>query len=123
MEVTTSNGLTMLVETHEYNFGQVGPKDVINYDFKFLGLPSQIEYIEKTCGCTSAFLEGGYFKGEIDMAAAGDYKPGENTVTKWVYVWLNDGYPRFIANERKEKQLNQLKSYFKLKIYGQVIVD
>lgn len=123
MELNENNGLSVLINDATYNFGDVKEDDVIKYEFEFLGNPNQIQYIEKGCGCTSAYFEDGKIKGELDMAKAQSYESGENQVNKYVYVWLNDGQPRFMANNKKEKITNQNKAYFVLKLIGKVIKD
>lgn len=80
--------------------------------------------ISGNCGCTSAYFKDGKIKGTLDIKKANgsnDYPNGETAVSKYIFVWLNDGQPRFIADELKQKQQNPLKSWFKLSLNGSVV--
>lgn len=123
-EINENNGLNALVNKTKHLFGEVKETDVLEYEFDFLGSPSQIEYIEKGCGCTSAFFKDGKIKGTLDLKKANGsqaYPNGETAIEKFIFVWLNDGQPRFVADELKQKVQNPLKAYFKLSLNGSVV--
>lgn len=126
-ELTVNNGLTILVSSDKYDFGEVNPTDILDYEFPFHGSGDQIEYIEKGCGCTSAYYdaETNKIKGQLDIAKANgskDYPEGETAINKHLFVWLNDGQPRFVADAKKQKQSNPKKSWFRLNLVGSVVV-
>lgn len=124
-EINKENGLLALVDNDTYDFGEVSQDAVIEYSFPFKGSDAQIEYIEKGCGCTSAYFENGAIAGSLDLPKANgnrEYEPGETAVQKSIVVWLNDGQPRFIPNHRKERMMNNNKSFFRLNIAGKVVV-
>ena len=126
-QITNQNGLEVLVATDRYDFGEAKKDETIEYVFDFLGNADQIEYLEKSCGCSSAFFDEkeGVIRGKLDLSKANgnsEYSPGETAINKMVYVWLNDGQPRFIANHLKEKQQNPAKSWFRLDVVGKVVV-
>lgn len=125
-ELNKENGLLTFVNYHQHDFGQVGPEETIEYSFEFLGSEQQIEYIEKGCGCTSAYwdAETNSIKGELDLSKANgsqEYPKGETSVLKHIFVWMNDGQSRFVANSLKEKQHNPKKSFFRLELVGKVV--
>ena len=126
-EITKGNGLLVLTDADTFDFGrEVKPEDVLDYSFKFSGTGDQIEYIEKGCGCTSAYYdkETNTIKGQLDLAKANgntEYPNGETAISKFIFVWLNDGQPRFIADPLKQKQQNPEKAWFKLSLVGTVV--
>lgn len=124
-EINKENGLLALVDNDTYDFGEVSKDAVIEYSFPFKGSDAQIEYVEKGCGCTSAYFENGKIKGELNLAQANggrEYEAGDTAVQKSIVVWLNDGQSRFTANHRKERMMNNNKSFFRLNIAGKVVV-
>jgi len=125
MELTVNNGLLTLVDAAVFDFGEVGEKDIKSYAFEFKGSEDQIEYLEKGCGCSSAFYKDGKIQGELDIAQANGNQPyneGESAINpKYIFVYLNDGEPRFIADSLKQKQANPAKTFFKLSLIGKVV--
>lgn len=123
-EIKKETGLLLMVDKDIINLGEAKKDDVFDYEFEFKGTPEQIEYIEKSCGCTSAYFEDGKIKGKLDISKTqtSDFPEGETVITKYIFVWLNDGQSRFIANERKERIGNPIKSYFKLTLTAKVVV-
>jgi hypothetical protein len=119
-ELTKSTGIGEYVDDPNFNFGTVGPEDTIDYEFDFKKSVADLEYIEKGCGCTSAYFMDGKIKGQLDIAKAGQYQDGDNTVSKYVFVWLNDGQPRFMADTVKQKVANPEKKWFKVQVHGTV---
>ena len=107
-------------------FGEVGPDDVIDYNIPFKGDPELIEYIEKGCGCTSAFFRDGAIQGQIHVNQANgnqNYQPGLTTINKYVTVYVNDGQPRFMSDNLKQRKTNPQKSWFRIKLTFSVVVD
>lgn len=125
-EITADKGLLVLVDKEKFLFGEQKEDAVVEYSFKFQGDSGQIEYIEKGCGCTSAYFneEKGTIEGTLDLAKANGaqgYSNGETAVNKYLFVWLNDGQKRFIADKQKQKLQNPKKSWFRLQLVGTVV--
>lgn len=113
-------------ETGSVIFGEVGPNDVLNYNVIFKGDPALIQYIEKGCGCTSAYFKDGMIQGSINVNQANgsqDYLPGSTVVNKYVTVYMNDGEPRFTSDDLKQRKTNPQKTWFRIKLTFNVIVD
>ena len=110
------------VSKTEFDFGQASPTDVIEFEFDYNDHPDSIHYLEKSCGCTSAYFEDGKIKGVLDLNKTGNYSSGETNVVKWVTIYLNDGEDRFIADDKKRKIINPNKGTIKLSIRGRVVV-
>lgn len=125
-QITEVNGLDLFVENGVYNFGEVGPEDVIEYSIKFLKSADDIESVQKGCGCTSAYWddEKHAIVGTLDMSKAGPaggYPTGETVITKYIFVWLNDGQPRFEADSKKQQRNNPQKAHLRLTLTGKVV--
>jgi hypothetical protein len=126
-ELIKDKGLEAYIDDPIYNFGEVGASDTIEYSFAFKTGGDVIEYVEKGCGCTSAYWdeENNAIAGSLDMARAAPakgYSEGRTTVTKYVFVWLNDGRDRFTSDDKKQKVQNPDKEWFRLQLVGTVIV-
>lgn len=106
-----------------FKFGQVGPKDVINFEFEFDGDKKDIEYIDKGCGCTDAYFEDGKIKGTLNLAQAASYSEGLNPVNKYVIVYMNDGEPHYVRDEMLRRKINQDKHTERLQIAGMVLKE
>jgi hypothetical protein len=127
-EITKNSELAILVEDSIFNMGEVSPTDVIPYSFTFNGTADQIEYLEKGCGCTSTSYDEKNNKivGTLDIQKANgnkEYPNGESSINKYIFVWMNDGQPRFVANLQKQKLLNPKKTWFKLALTGTVVAE
>lgn len=123
-ELKNTNGGLTYVDSMTHYYGEVSEDAVIEYSFKFLKDGDEIEYLEKGCGCTSTEYSDNEIKGTLNLAKAKGntaYLPGETVVTKYVFVWLNDGQPRFIADSLKRKLQNPKKKWFRLTISGMVV--
>lgn len=123
-QVTSSNGLNMYVDSEEYNFGEVSGNAIVKFEFPFKRGAEEIEYIERNCGCSSAFYEDGKIKGELNISQANgsqEYGEGETPIEKFIFVWLNDGHRRYLGDDKKQRQMNPLKSWFRLAIRGKVV--
>lgn len=107
-----------------YNFGEVSPTDVLEFEIEWYKDKSDIDYIVKGCGCTSAYFEDGKIKGTLDMQKAGNFSnPGITPVQKVFTVWLNDGHSQFRAkNERLEHELNPEKGQIRVTLFARVNV-
>lgn len=81
--------------------------------------------ISGNCGCTDAFFDtaDNKIKGSLNIAKASHkgYPDGETAVNKNLFIWLNDGQPRFTADPQKRKRQNPLKAWFKLELSGKVV--
>ena len=120
-ELTKGSGLLDYIEDPIFKFENVGPTDIVDYEFPFKQSVQGIEYIEKGCGCTSAYFMDGKIKGQLDLAKAhGNYEDGDTVISKFVFVWLNDGQPRFVADALKQKVPNPEKKWFKVQVTGTV---
>lgn len=123
-EITKANGLDEYVKDSIYKFGEVTPFDIVEYEFEFLGDPDDIGHVEKSCGCTSAYFKDGKIKGQLNIQQAQrNYEKGENPMNKYIFVYLNDGQPRFIADQLKQRQINPEKKFFKLQLAGTVVKE
>lgn len=97
------------------------PDDVISFEFELNdGITGeQIDHIVPDCGvCTKAKLVGNKIVGTVTLSKAQvSYNPGKTPVTKNVYVYLNDGHPRFIGKDKtKEVMANPDKQFERLNI-------
>lgn len=82
--------------------------------------------ISGNCGCTSAYWdsEKHAIVGTLDMSKAGPaggYPSGETPITKYVFVWLNDGQSRFEADSKKQQRNNPQKAHLRLTLTGKVV--
>jgi hypothetical protein len=117
---------TVHFESFEFDFGKVKPTDKVEFKFDYLGDPDDIEYISASCGCTVSYYnpEEKAVKGVLDIAIArGKYEPGENVLTKNVFVYMADGRSHYVGNARKEIMDNQLKTHYVLTLKGIVVQE
>lgn len=124
MQLTEANGVQLYFDNLVFNYGDVAGDAVVEYEFPFKGEADQIEYVEKGCGCTSAYYEDGKVKGQLELAKTAPpngYGDGSTPVMKYVFVYLNDGERRWVADERKQKQMNPNKSFVRLTLTGNVV--
>ncbi len=72
MELNGTEELKQYVKTDVFKLGTVKSTDVIEYSFDFLGNANDdIEYLEKSCGCTEAIFKDGQIKGHLDISKSG----------------------------------------------------
>ena len=120
MELNGTEELKQYVKTDVFKLGTVKSTDVIEYSFDFLGNANDdIEYLEKSCGCTEAIFKDGQIKGHLDISKSGKIESGV-TVTKYIYVYIKDGEPRFLRDEKYRKIPNPNKNWFRLQLSGLV---
>lgn len=111
------------VNKNLYEFGEVKPDDFKAFEFEWKKEKGDIEYVESSCPvCTKVWYEDGKIKGTVDFSKVGTFQKGtESAIGKQVTVYINDGLPRFIPNEKMQKTVNPLKQFITLTITGLVI--
>lgn len=102
--------------------GERTEEEVVEFEFPFTGEPDDIQYIQKSCGCTDAYFKDGAVRGTLDMKTAGRYQKGSNSVTKSIQVIMNDGKDRWISDDEKRIKPNPEKEIARLTITAVVNV-
>lgn len=122
-ELNPQIGSTNYVDESLHSFGTASKDDIIKGSFGWKAPIDTIQYIEPSCtGCTKTWLEDNVIHYELTISKVQTFTKGQTTVTKDIFIWLNDGQERFISNDKKQKILNPLKQYIKYRITGLVIV-
>lgn len=124
-ELTLNTGIQIYVEAPTFQFGERGPEDVVEFAFDYKANGNTIEYIQRGCGCSSAYWDedNNQIKGTLELSKAGNFQPGETPVSKDFLVYLNDGQKRYIADEAKQMVTNPNKTWFRLMIAGTVVIE
>lgn len=105
-----------------WNFQAKSGKDVLRFEFPYLGDPEFIDYVEPGCGCTDAWYEDGKIKGILEIERAGTYASGTNAINKTLTVMLDPTQRYLIPGEQKRKKVNQDKPWLRLSLAGTVII-
>lgn len=101
--------------------GVKAPNDIIKFEFELNEgvTPDQIDHHTPDCLiCTKAKLIGNKLVGSLDLSKAQmQYNAGKTPINKVLYVYLNDGKPRFIGKEKtKEAMVNPEKGLERLTV-------
>jgi hypothetical protein len=83
-----------------------------------------IEYVHTGCGCTKLkSIENGVVEGIITVNTAGTFNEENDSFTKTIVVYFDDGKPEFIRTEIGQRVVNKEKSKQVLTIVGTVEID
>lgn len=101
--------------------GVKNPTDIISFEFELNeGITEdQIDHIVPDCQvCTKAKLIGNKIIGTVDVSKAQyQYNSGKTPMNKTVFIYVNDGRPRFIGKDKtKEVMANPDKEFERLNI-------
>ncbi len=118
MENNKEEKVQINFETLVYNFGEVQPNDVVDFSFK-CDDTDKIDSIN-SCGCTEIVLEPTELKGKLDIRSAGH---NSGIINKVINVYLKDGQPYEIIDEKKRRNKNPLKGQVRLTLTGSVNLD
>jgi hypothetical protein len=83
--------------------------------FYFEGDSKEIEQVTTSCGCTGAKFD----KNFVQATYNGGEHPGP--FAKSIFVYMKDGKPMFITNDKKMKVRNPEKAIHVLTIQGKIL--
>jgi hypothetical protein len=122
-ELNANTGSSEYVDELIHSFGSTTKDGIVKNSFGWKGTIDDIQYLEASCShCTKVWYEDNVIHYELTISKVQTFAKGQTTVTKDIYIWLNDGNERFISNDKKQKVLNPDKKYIKYRITGLVLV-
>lgn len=114
-------------ESNTFPF-QGTPNEKVAFEFKYKGDAADLACVQGTCGCTNVWIEGDTVKGVLTLGDKSQYvgKAGSNGIAaehKNVKIYLEDGKPYVVIDDKKLKNDNPEKVILTLNISGTVNIN
>lgn len=113
-------------ESTQIHLGVIGPKEEARGFFQYNGDKSDIEYISPDCGCTATtktpneegMVEVVYSENITDNLTVNEikdrYPAGVANISKGINLYLRDGQPLYVVNDKGYQVLNRAKAQIRL---------